>query len=151
MASGTTATRSNERARTCIAEPFGDVLGHPMTDRKRKVWHLLMLTSFESLFVRWTAGASSHALPSARLQHGAIARLWDLGPTRAYSLFMRSDRSAFGGIRSGYWLVPVSSMTLPARSTLILIGALGGAAANRLRICSMFSSDTTGMSSTERI
>src|SRR5207245_4080169 len=50
-----------------------------------------------------------------------------------------------------YWVVPVSSMTLPARSTLILNGVPSGAPANLLRIFSMFTSDTTGMPSTWRI
>src|SRR3989441_31344 len=50
-----------------------------------------------------------------------------------------------------YWVVPVSSMTLPARSTLILNGVPSGAPANLLRIFSMLSSDTTGMPSTERM
>jgi hypothetical protein len=42
-------------------------------------------------------------------------------------------------------------MILPARSTLILNAAPGAKPASMLRIFSMFSSDTTGMSSTERM
>jgi hypothetical protein len=47
--------------------------------------------------------------------------------------------------------VPVSSITLPARSTVILNVEPGAVPASLLRIFSMFSSDNTGMSSTERM
>src|SRR5262249_3010975 len=54
-------------------------------------------------------------------------------------------------MRSGYGFALVSSMILPARSTLTLNGVPGDRPASLRRTCSMFSSETTGMSSTERM
>src|SRR5258705_1577740 len=85
------------------------------------------------------------------------SRLSEIRKTRAPSRAGGTATESAGEPGAGravedvYWLLPVSSRTLPARSTLILIVAPGARPANWLRIFSMLSSDTTGMSLTDRM